>query len=86
MQRLQLETDCQVLVNLWDKRSSQKSEIDPLLRKMEDLSRSFEGFSFRFISRKCNKLAHECDRFVSCNSQVEWLIIPPGLRDIIDLI
>lgn len=45
VQCLQLETDCQVLVNLWKRRSNQKSEIVPLLQMMEDLSRSIEGFS-----------------------------------------
>ena len=84
--RLQLETDCQVLVNLWENRSSQKSEIAPLLRQMEEMSQSFEFFSLRFVSRDCNKLAHECARLVSTNSQVkEWHVAPPRLRDIINI-
>jgi hypothetical protein len=83
--KVELETDCQVLVNLWNKRSTQKSEISPLIDQMEDLSRSFEGFSFHFISRTCNKLAHACAQMVSRNSQVvEWPITPPGFTDIID--
>jgi hypothetical protein len=85
VRRLQLETDCQILVNLWEKRSRQKSEIDPFLQLMDDLSRSFEGFELLFVNRKCNKVAHECARLVSSISQVEeWLITPPGLRDIIN--
>lgn len=85
VRRLHLETDCQILVQLWEKRADQKSEIDPFLRQLEDLSGSFKGFKFCFINRKCNKLAHECARLVSRNSQVEeWLITPPRLRDIAD--
>ena len=44
IRRVQLETDCQVLVNLWINRSHQKSEISPLIGQMEDLSRSFDDF------------------------------------------
>lgn len=48
VQKLQMETDCQVLVNLWMNRSIQRSEIDQLLQQMEDLSRSFEVFHLNF--------------------------------------
>jgi len=83
VRKLQLETDCQVLVNLWTNRTSQKSEINPILQQMEDLSRSFEAFDLVFINRKCNRFAHECARLVSRDNPVEeWLITPPGLRDI----
>ena len=74
-----LETDCQVLVNLWDNRSTQKSEVDPLLYQLADLNRSFDDF------RICNRLAHECAKLVSRGNPVDdWLLAPPGLRVIID--
>jgi hypothetical protein len=60
--RLFLETDCQVLVSLWLNRSNQESEISPLLGQMEELSRSFDAFEICLISRSCNKLAHACAR------------------------
>lgn len=83
VRRLLLETDCQVLVNLWMNRFNQRSEIYALLEKMEVLSRSFDAFSFCFIGRNCNKLAHACARLVSRDNQVaEWLLTPPGLADI----
>ena len=44
--RLLLETDCQVLVSLWLNRSNQESEISPLLDQMEELSRSFDVLIF----------------------------------------
>jgi hypothetical protein len=80
-----LETDCQVLAGLLAKHTNQKSEIDPLLEEMDVLSWSFEACDLHFISRNCKRLFHECARLTSRDNQVvEWLINPPGLRDIID--
>ena len=80
-----METDRQVLVQLWNKRTTQRSEIDPILYQMSELSRSFDFFELCFTHRTCNRLAHECARLVSReNPMVEWLIILPVLRDIID--
>ena len=85
VRKLKMETDCQVLVRSWSERESQKSEIVSLLHQMDDLSRSFEAFDLMFIHRECNRLAHECARLVSDGHRVvEWLITPPGLRDIVD--
>lgn len=85
IQKVILETDCQVLICLWNSRAAQRSEIAPLLDEMEELSRSFQDFKFCFVSRTCNFAAHECARLVSRNSQVvEWHVPPPGLADIIN--
>lgn len=85
IRNLKMETDCQILVSLWKGRANQKSEVDSLLKEMEDLTRSFEAFELIFISRDCNRLAHECARLVSRDNQVvEWLITLPGLRGIVD--
>lgn len=65
VQRLQLETDCQMLINLWKRPSHHNSEVGPLLQQVDDLSQSFIEFSFVFSSRTCNKLAHECAKLVS---------------------
>ena len=60
--------------------------MDALLKQMDGLSRCFEAFDFMFISRDCNRLAHECARLVSHENRVEeWLIIPPGLREIVEM-
>ena len=60
--------------------------MDALLKQMDGLSRSFEAFDLMFISRDCNRLAHECARLVSHENRVEeWLIIPPGLREIVEM-
>ena len=84
VRRLILETDCQVLVSLWENRSHQRSEISALLTQMEDFSQSFEEFSFSSIS-SCNMLAHACTRLVSRDYQVaEWPLTSSGLMDIIN--
>jgi ribonuclease HI len=81
VRNLIVETDCQILVKLWEKRSMQRSEVDPILHQMADLSRSFEGFSLCFISQICNRLAHECARLVNHEQPVvEWLITLQVLR------
>lgn len=83
MTRLLMETDCQVLVQLWSNRASQRSEVNPILLQMNELSRSFEVFDLCFTYRACNRLAHECARLVSReNPEEEWLVTPLGLRDI----
>ena len=84
VQRLILETDCQVLVNLWKHPSRHNSEVGPLLQKIDDLSRGFVNFSFVFSSRTCNKLAHECAKLVSRDRSVEEWLVPPALRGIAD--
>jgi ribonuclease HI len=85
VQRLQLETDCKAVVNLWEKRQHQNSEVGPLLQQIEALSRSLVDFSFIYSSRSCNMLAHECAKLVSRNNPVEeWLVPPPGLWAIIN--
>lgn len=84
VRRLIVETDCQVLLNLWGHRASQRSEIDPVLHQMEVLSWSFEDFVLIFINRSCNKVAHEFAKLVSRDYPVvEWRITPPVLRGII---
>ena len=84
VRKLLVETDCQVLVELWENRTTQRSEIDPVLFQMTELNWSFEYFSLCFVSRTCNILAHECARLVSRENPVgEWLITPPGLRDLV---
>jgi hypothetical protein len=62
VQKLKMETDCQILVYLWSERANQKSKIVSLLHQMKDLNRSFKAFDLMFIHRDCNRLAHECTR------------------------
>jgi hypothetical protein len=74
--RLLVETDCQVLVQLCNKQTTQRSEVDPTLYQMIELSRSFEFFELSFTHITCNRLTHECARLVSRGNPVdEWLVL-----------
>jgi hypothetical protein len=44
--KLLVETDCQVLVQQWSKRTMQRSEIDAILYQMSELSRIFVFFLY----------------------------------------
>ena len=78
LRRVALETDCLQVVQLW-KKESQRSIIDPILKEMEEISLAFQEFSFSFISRSSNKVAHllarqvsssHCCRGVACYSSI----------------
>jgi len=60
-----LETDCMVLVNLWEAMDDQRSAINLILRDIRIISRSFNEFTFAFANRDCNRVAHLCARQVS---------------------
>jgi len=84
VERLQLETDCLVLVNLLKHPSRQNSEVGPILQQVYDLSQNLSDFSFIYANRMCNRLAHECAKLVSRTNLVEeWLVPPPVLRGFI---
>ena len=57
-QRVILETDCLELVNLWKKRTVQRSVVDPALKEIQDLQIAFQDFSFVYVNRRCNNIAH----------------------------
>jgi len=57
-QRVILETDCLELVNLWKKRTVQRSIVDPALKEIQDLPIAFQDFSFVYVNRRCNNIAH----------------------------
>ena len=54
--RVALETDCLQVVQLWKKKESQRSIMDPILKEIEEISLAFQEFSFSFISRSSNKV------------------------------
>jgi hypothetical protein len=56
--RVALEIDCLELINLWKKRDAQRSAIGPVLEEINALSLAFHSFSFYFVNRTCNKIAH----------------------------
>lgn len=53
--KLCLETDCQVLVNLWNNLTEQRSAVNVVLWDIKAASRSFNEFTFVFANRLCNR-------------------------------
>ena len=81
-----METDCLQVVQLWDKLEAQRSIIDPVLRQINDLSLTFQEFSFSFVSRNCNKVAHFLAKQVSASHDSEtWHVTPTCVYDLIML-
>lgn len=59
VQNLQIETDSQELVKLWEEKiDRQRSRITPILREIKDCSSFFHAFSLSFANRTCNRVAH----------------------------
>jgi len=84
LQRVALETDCLHLVQLWQKKESQRSAIHHILREIEELSLAFREFTFSFVSRTCNKVAHLLARLVSSSHRSEtWHVTPTCVYDLI---
>lgn len=71
LQQVALEPDCLQVVQMWKKKEVQRSIIDPILKEIEEISFAFQQFSFSFISRKCNKVAHLLARQVSSVHRLE---------------
>jgi hypothetical protein len=81
VQRVELETDCLHLVQLWNKKDAQRSIIDPVLTEIDDLRLAFLEFSFSYISILCNKVAHKLARQVSSEHRSEtWHVTPADVR------
>jgi len=58
LQRVELETDCLQLVQLWNKKAVQRSIIDLITKEIDELCLASQDFSFSYVNRVCNKVAH----------------------------
>lgn len=54
IQKLQLETDSQELVNTWNSRDYQRTHLAPILEELREISLGFLEFTLSYTSRKCN--------------------------------
>jgi ribonuclease HI len=83
-QHVQLETDCLELVQLWKVKESQRSIVGPVLEEIDTLSRVFQEFSFSYINRNCNKVAHVLAKQVSDSRRLErWHVTPACVSDLV---
>ena len=77
LQRVAIETDCLLVVQLRNKMETQRSTIDPVLREIDKIRLAFHEFSLSFISRNCNKVAHSLAKQVSVSHRSEtWHVTP----------
>lgn len=56
--KLQIETDNQESVGLWQQGDYHHSYLAPILREIALLSAGFADFSLMYASRSCNRIAH----------------------------
>jgi ribonuclease HI len=76
VRRVAIETDCLQLINLWKKKDVQRSNLGPIL-EMDALSLAFQAFSFNYVSRACNNVAHVLAKQVSNTHRTEmWHVTP----------
>ncbi|CAO2201636.1 unnamed protein product [Urochloa humidicola] len=64
-QEVILETDSSSVVNLWNSRTTCRSEIAPILRDIEASSLAFSSFTMSFVRREANLAAHVCAKEAS---------------------
>jgi hypothetical protein len=75
--RVQVETDSQELVNLWEMGELQRSSISPIIKDIKDISVFFLDFSLMYANRACNHVAHTLAKQVSDGNRTgEWLLAP----------
>jgi len=83
-QRVILETDCLELVNLWKKRAVQRSVVDPVLKEIQDVQIAFQEFSFIYVNRRCNNIAHVLAKQVTNTHRPEtWHQTPACVADLV---
>ena len=82
--RVQVETDSQELVKLWELGALQRSCISPIIREIRDLCASFLDFSLVYINRVCNSVAHTLAKQVSEGNRTgEWQLALSCIADLL---
>jgi hypothetical protein len=82
--RVALETDCLELINLWKKRDAQRSTLGPVLEEINALSLALHSFSFSYVNRTYNKIAHVLAKQVSKTHRMEmWHVTPACVEDLL---
>jgi hypothetical protein len=58
IQKLQVETDIQELVKLWEMGDLQRSRVSLIIREITELCTIFHAFFLVYTNRSCNHVAH----------------------------
>ena len=82
--RVQVETDSQELVKLWEMGELQRSCISPIIREIRVLSTSFADFSLMYVNRIDNRVAHTLAKQVSDGNRTgEWQLAPTCIANLL---
>ncbi|KAM0897217.1 hypothetical protein ACQ4PT_022674 [Festuca glaucescens] len=74
-----LETDCEVLIELWKTRKKNRAAIWPVLNEIQELMGYFSSFSFCHVKRKANLVAHVTAKQASPSQPMSsWLDEAPA--------
>lgn len=82
VQKIQVESDSQELLKIWEMGELQRSRISPIIKEIKELSIVFHDFSLVYANRSCNHVAHTLAKQVSeGNEVVEWQSAPPCITN-----
>jgi ribonuclease HI len=86
VQQVIIETDCQNIVNHWNNRRNERSEIMGILHQVQTHASQLAGCSLQFTRRETNYAAHLCAKQASCeNINISWVgMTPPFLVSCIE--
>jgi hypothetical protein len=72
--RIVVETDSKLVAHMWQFRSTNRSEIKPILCDIESRSLDFFSFSLAHVYREVNLPAHTCAKEASSDfKQKLWM-------------
>lgn len=76
--KVEVETDAQAIVKLWESDTFDRSEIAAILQEIRELSDQFESFRLKFVRREANEAAHLCAKqATSVRRRCLWLNYTP---------
>lgn len=78
VQKVWIETDCQEVVRLWQAGGNQRSTIMAILKEIQELRSSFQGFKFSFVNHSCNEVAHVIAKQVTSDTRAGWWSCTPA--------
>ena len=79
--QLQVKTDSQELVKLWEMGELQRSCISPIIREIRVLSTSFADFSLMYVNRIDNRVAHTLAK--QSQRMGEWQLAPTCIASLL---
>jgi ribonuclease HI len=85
VRRIAIETDSNLVADMWQSRSTNMSEIKPILCDIESRSLGFFSFSLDHVNREANLVTHACAKEASSgfHKNFRMNVIPNFLAGIV---